>query len=419
MKEYTVFCSLALSVGAVLILSTEPGAADAPKSPWDFAASVAVKEGYDDNVFLQDNTYLAHRRSMVTSFTPSVALGYQEFSEFKASVSYAPEASLYHSFSSENNIAHRGTLNLGGKSDNYVWDINNLFLGIDGSDIGPTFDVAHGGDVPAIGGIPLRDRRDAFVYRNSSRFTRNFGKLFVRPVFTAYVHDFQTQQSAAAGYVNYIDRTDVNGGLDAGYEVCPKTSLVLGHRYGSQRQGLRLGTGSPYCSTYHRALAGVEGSPTDWLKLNALAGPDFRDFYMGNLPAGFDRNELLWWVDASAVLIIGKNDTLTALVTRYEQPAFTSQSVYEDIVYSLVWRHQFNDKLTANAGMRMYEGDWQAPVNRDDVIYTPSLGVTYAFNKHLTADLAWSYDAVNSEVPNTTGREFTRNLVSLSARYSF
>jgi hypothetical protein len=415
----SLFLPVILSAQAASPVAAPPQPAVETKSPWDFTSSITVKETYDDNVFLQDTTYLAHKRSMVTSATPSLALAFQQIPEFKASISYAPEVVYYHSHSSENHVAHRGALNLGGKVDNSAWEINNTFIGIDGSDIGPTFDIVNGGDTPAVGGIPLRDRRDALIYRNSSRFTQTFGKLFLRPVFTAYSHDFQTRQSAALGYVNYIDRYDVNGGLDIGYELWTKTWLVLGHRYGSQHQGMRLGTGSPYCSTYHRALAGIEGTPTNWLKLNVLAGPDFRNFSASNLPAAFDRNELLWWVDASATITIGKNDTITTLVTRYEQTAFTSQSVYEDILYSLTWRHKFSDKLATTVGMKMYEGDWQAPVTRDDVIYTPSIGVTYTFNKHLTADFAWSYDAVNSEVPNTTGREYTRNLVSLSAKYSF
>ena len=163
----------------------------------------------------------------------------------------------------------------------------------------------------------------------------------------------------------------------------------------------------------------MEGTPTDWLKLNVLAGPDIRDFGSDNLASTFQRSKLLWYIDASAVATLGKRDTATVLLTRYEQPAFSSQSVYEDIVYSVGWRHQCDNKLSATAGLKIYGGEWQAPALRKDWIYTPSVGVSYAFTKHFNADLTYSYDAVRSEISNTTGREFTRQLVSLGAKYTF
>jgi hypothetical protein len=391
----------------------------AAESPWSFSSSLSVKETHDDNVFLQDKSDLAGKSSMVSSFMPSLSLGFQKTPVFKATLSYAPEFSYYHSASSEDNIAHRGAFNFGGKSDNTTWEVNNAIIGIDGDDEGVTFLTAQGGDIPAIGGVPLRDRRDATIYRNSAKVTQTLGSWFVRPVITSYVHDFKTRQSSTKGYENYIDRSDINGGLDIGNEVLTKTWLVLGYRYGNQHQGERLGVASPYSSHYQRILVGVEGTPTDWLKLNMQAGPDIRSFDEAGIPATFDKDELLWYVDASATLTLGKRDAVTVLVTRYEQPAFASHSMYEDIVYSANWKHQVTDKLAATLGMKCYGGEWQTPVMRDDWIYTPSAGVAYTFNKHLVVDLAYSHDEAKSMVPETSGREFTRNLISLGAKYTF
>jgi hypothetical protein len=58
-------------------------------------------------------------------------------------------------------------------------------------------------------------------------------------------------------------------------------------------------------------------------------------------------------------------------------------------------------------------------VDRDDWIYTVSTGVAYTHNKHLGADLTYSYDWVDSKVSNTEGREFTRHFVSLALKYTF
>ena len=89
---------------------------------------------------------------------------------------------------------------------------------------------------------------------------------------------------------------------------------------------------------------------------------------------------------------------MTLKSTRYEQPAFSSFSMYEDTKTDLAWRHKFNDQFTTTLGFTLYVGDWEKPVNRDDWIYTPSAGLTYNYNKHLSAELAYSYDWVDSKV---------------------
>lgn len=412
-------CTLAIS--SVLVATNLQAQTAPPKSPWAFTASLTLKETYDSNVFLQDTSALADRHSMVTSVTPSIGLSFQQTAAFKAALSYAPEVVRYHSYSSENYEAHRASLNLTGKSGDTAWEFLNSLIWIDGSDQGPIFDVANGGDIPAIGGIPLRDRRDAIIFRNTVKVTQTIGKWFLRPIFTAYVHDFGTEQRVRtgpyAGYENYVDRYELNGGADIGYEIRSKTWLVAGYRFGHQEQGKLLGVDSLYCNNYHRILLGVEGTPANWLKLNVLAGPEFRVFE--DSPVGLDRNEQLWFINASASWLPTKKDTITLTLSRYEQPAFSSHSVYEDIVYDLSWKHQCTSKFTAAVGMKVYGGDWQAPVNREDWIYSPSVSIGYAFNKYFSADVAWSYDTVSSEVPNTDGREFTRNLVSISLKASY
>ena len=414
---------------------------------WSFKADLTLKETFDSNVYIQDekptpaNTAAAQaagftpvqakQQSFVTSILPKFTLDYRPCAAFNVAASYVPEIVYYHAESSEDYVAHRGTLNLGGKWDQVTYDLLNTVAYIDGNDIGPTF--ARPGDVPAIGGIPLRDRREAFVFRNVFRLTYPIGDFFLRPVCSTYFHDFKTDQRATpAGapfvYENYIDRQDVSGGLDVGYKVAEKTSVVLGYRYGAQDQFKLLGVNSPYDSTYQRVLVGIEGTPWDWVKLNVLLGPEFRDFSdrATQTYPQFDDNEQLYYVDASIAFLPTARDTITLANRRYEQPAFSSFSVYEDITYALIWKHKLDDHFTVGAGFQLYIGDWQAPVSREDWIYTPSASVGYTYKK-LSAELAYSYDWVVNQadvVPGTQtayaeGREYTRHLVSLSAKYSF
>jgi len=382
----------------------------------------------------------ANKSSWITTITPHVALDDQLCPGFKASLSYAPDIAVYHNAPAEGNTTHRGITTFSGAAGDTVWEQANAFTYIDGSKYGPVFGRISPGssqDVPAIGGIPLRDRRAAFIYRGGFKLTWTLDKFFIRPVASAYVHDFRTVQeltptATGAYYENYISRQDVNGGVDIGYDVGKKTYVVVGYRYGQENQFVgpsalnsAVYADSPYDSSYHRILFGVEGSPVKWLKLAALGGPEIRD-WAGGTPAGFDRNRLDYWVDVTATLMPGKSDAITLLFRRYTQPAFSSQSIYDDITYSATWKHTFNAHFSASAGMQLYIGDWQAPVNRNDWIYTPSAGLTYAFNKHFSAEAASSGDWAENLTPTSApgakyaeGREFTRHLVSLAVKYVF
>jgi hypothetical protein len=423
--------------------------ADAAGTNLTWTVEAAVKETYDGNVYIQDikpdpakvaaaaaaglHAVEAGKSSGVTTFLPRFALNYKPCAGFNVTAAYAPEIALYTSAEDEDYIAHRGTLNFSGKIENATWELLNSETFIEGSTVGPTF--ARPGDVPAIGGIPLRDRREAFISRNSFRVTLPFDKWFIRPVATYYHHNFLTDQrlntDSRYSYENYLDRQDVNGGVDVGYNVGKSTFVVLGYRYGQQDQfdgpnsANTAFTDSPYDSSYHRILAGVEGAPVKWLKLNVQLGPEIRRFGPGTA-AGFNRNELLCYADASVTVLPSQADTVSLRWTRFEQPAFSSQSVYEDIKYDLSWRHKFNDQFTASAGFTLYVGDWQTPVNRNDWIYTPSAGLTYTYDKHLSAELNYSCDLVQSKTSTSAsgatyadGREFSRHLASLAFKYAF
>ena len=429
--------------GACLFLSA--GSALAAHTNLNWNAGVTFKETYDDNVYLQDvqpdptgvaNTRAAgltaataYKSSWLTTVLPHLGLNYENGdSTFNFEAAYAPEIALYTSAEDEDYVTHRTTLNFSGHIKDATWELLNSPTLIQGSTVGPTF--ASPGDVPAIGGIPLRNRCEAFIFINSFRVTVPFGKWFIRPVATSYYHDFLTDQRlpvANSGYTyeNYYDRQDINGGLDIGYDVGRKTYLVLGYRYGRQDQFTgpkgNAFVDSPYDRAYNRVLIGVEGSPAPWIKLAMLGGPDFSDWAAGTDP-GFDRNKIVYWIDAKVTLLPTKNDTIVLFHRSYQQPAFASESVYQDITSTVTWTHRFNTHLSASAGMELYIGDWQAPVKRDDWIYTPSFDVTYAYNQHLSAEFSFSRDwAENQQSGITTGegREFTRDLFSLAVRCAF
>jgi len=402
-------------------------------------AELSFAIGYDSNVYLQDiepdplavaeaaadglEVVPAKQGSFVATVSPRFSLAYSPDPAFRVTAAYSPDLVYYTDEPSEDHLIHRGTLGLGGTIGKVNWELPNTFLYIDGGELGPTFGLP--GDIPAIGGVPLRDRRQAFIFRNSFKLSYRTGKFLLRPVATAYVHDFQSEQRPSGTlyrYENYIDRTEVTGGLDAGYAVAEGTHLLLGYRFGFQEQYELLGFNSPYDNQFHRFLAGIEGSPWSWLRLSALAGPDLRVFHddrLTDFAPAFRDDELLVFVDASVTVLPTQHDTVTVSNRRYQQPAFGSPSMYEDITYDLTWRHQFNSRWNSRTGFRIYVGDWQGPVNREDWIYTASAGIAWIPTARLSTELSYAYDWVESKVPNTDGREFTRHLVALNLKYAF
>jgi hypothetical protein len=424
MQNYSSILRLWL-LGAPLLFGSSALAA-----PWQLStnltaqASVTIRETFDSNVYLQDvepsplipNALRPFQESFVTTIMPRLGLDYRPAPAFASAISYSPEVNFYHSESSEDHVTHRGLINLSGKIRDVGWEIPNSFIWIDGNTVGPTFGTP--GAPPAIGGGPIRDRRAAFIYRGGVRLNFAHEPWMLRPVMNGYLHDFLTEQRASPGYVNYIDRSDVNGGLDVGRKIFKDTFFLAGYRYGFQNQSRVITAPFRYDNEYHRVLFGVEGQPADWLRLGISLGPDFRHFGERTAP-DFDSRHNVVYIDSVAVLTPGSRDTVTLTVRRHAQPAYASPTAYEDITYDLAWRHQLNERFAATAGFRAYIGDWLAPVNREDWIYTPSGALTYTHNQHLSAELAYSYDWVDSKVPDTAGREYTRHLVSLALRYNF
>ena len=404
-------------------------------------ADATTKLAYDSNVYLQDtspNLVVVPRAvgpfqsSFVLSATPRLMLDYKSSPAFWASLNYAPEFAWYEAESSENYIANRGAINFGGCSGDVTWDCVNTFNFVIGSTEGVYFGgpplaptTITGGNAPAIGGIPIRDRREQFVYRGAIRATWKFTEnLFLRPSFTAYTHNFLTVQklnivgSPDYGYENYVDRGEFTFGFDLGWAVTSEVRPYVGFRFGRETEGQMVGSSYHYDARVYRPQVGIEGQPAKWLKTTFTIGPDIHVTTSAYAP-GFDPDYTTLWVDGAVTFLPTAQDSIALVWRQNTQPAFASPSVYDDVVYEIIARHCFVHSWSVSSGFRVHNGDWMPPVTRNDWIYTPGLNVTYSPGSQLILELGYAYDWTDSTVPNTAGREFTRHLVWLSAKYTF
>ena len=432
------------------------------KPAWLTELSITVKESYDDNVFIagaKPSDYktvnlnlvpssialaLENKSCFVTAVSPKVGvnfaplLGDQHLLQ-TLSLGYAADIVNYGSASTENYDAHRIIAAINGKTDDVSFSAENTFSAIDGSKLGPFYPGALASAISI--GI-LRERRDQLQDRSVVSLQYDVDKLFIRPTGYFQDYDLQTEQlskaqvGGQAGYQNYSDRYDVNGGLDLGYRIMPAFAATLGYRYGAQYQETFAKSIDPVgfsaSSDYQRILVGFEGKPIQWLDAKFQIGPDFRDY--GSKAPVSDPHMVTYYGEASLTATISSKDSLSFNYKQFQWVSSIGKSPYFDSAFDLNYKRKLTDQLSMDLGARVVEADYtsgldttkpvgtQALFKRDDTMTTMSVGLTYTFNAHASVSLAYSLDlGRNAEdgIVNPGTREFNRNVVSAAARFSF
>ena len=103
--------------------------------------------------------------------------------------------------------------------------------------------------------------------------------------------------------------------------------------------------------------------------------------------------------------------------------------------YGLIYHWSATKQLGLDMGGKVLESDYtsgnennptgQNSSLRDDVEYSLSAGVTYAFNPHLSASLTYTYDIGDNGFNNLPSnlasayRKFDHQLVSVGLQYKF
>lgn len=403
-----------------LLLLTLPAAAAAPD--WRASVSATVRQSYDSNVYLQDiapatgvaGALPAQQGSWVSALALGTKLDWKPGGAFQLQGGYAPEALRFHAARAEDHVVHRLHLQLTGRAEPADWSWQNFVTRIDGTSTAPVFGGAHG--APALGAIPVRDRRDAVIVRSQLRLTLRQGAWLLRPSATAYHHDFQTEQTSAAGCANYIDRRETLAGVDIGREIAANVRIFAGFRAGRQEQGRLFDRDSPFDCTVRRLLLGIEATPRPWLQFSAIAGHDDRAYAAGT-PAAFDASEKPLWLDATASATFAAH-TFTLNLRRQRLPASSSVGVYDDTAAEANWRWQPPGRFSSVIGVKLARGQWAPPAVRDDVITSPGALLRFAPRRDCSTELGWTFDRGRSRVPLTGGRDFRRHTLTAAITFT-
>jgi len=443
-----------IPMAAVLAFAIDASAADQPvaakssdfftKPNWLTDLSLGVKEGYDDNLLLvADKTPgLEAKSSWITTVSPKVGFNFAPLiGDQKVlktlSLSYTPDFNLYHDDSQENYNAHRIANSVKGSAGDFSFSGDNAFLYNDGSQTAPTYGALDKNRSAYATAVP-RERRDQIQDRTSLVFQYDIDKFFIRPTASLLYYDLMTDWHHSAGtytgYQNYASRADVNGGADFGYKVTPDIAVTLGYRYGHQyQQAFTPTVDSTYQSSsdYQRILGGVEGNPLSWLNVKVLGGPDFRN-YNDTAPLN-DKNYNTYYGEALLTATISKSQTVSFTYKQWQWVSSTGKCPYFESTYILNYHWNATKHWGFDLVGKYLESDYTSgsaaeagtSYLRDDIQYTAGAGLTYTFNKHLSANVAYAYDlgrnnedaaAVASTVPY---RQFDHQVVSLGVQYKF
>jgi hypothetical protein len=406
------------------------------KPAWLTELSVTLKETYDSNVYGSNTNRpgyapVSNMSSWLTSVTPKLAFDFAQLLDYGKdeeknvetfALSYAPEVVRYYDAPSENYEAHRIGTQVKGKVDSFSYNLDNSFVFIDGSKDSPHYGAA----TSAYGTAIARERRDQFQERGKLILRNDWENWFIRGVGTVLYYDLNSTRenpnvAGNAGWVNWVDRYDFNAGADVGYKITKDLAATLGYRRGHQYQEGFSWAASRNDNDYDRIVAGFEGKPFTWMKVELQAGPSFHHYDSNLMAPGHDSEITQTYIDGNVAFEVTSKDTITLRAKQWQWVSSTGTSSYEDKTYEFLYKHKWLKQLTSTIGVMVQDSHYNAPMVRDDWYFTYSAGLKYDLNEWVSffADYSFSQGKNGVEDNGYTGREFDRQLVTLGVKGQF
>jgi len=396
------------------------------------SASLSVKEGYDSSIYgVSDN--LAGRPAIanISSWFTTLSAGvtFDLLAAFgpknagfldKLTVSYSADYTRYAAAAREDNLRNTVTLDAAGKDGPWSFSIDNPLFYVDGSREDEFFNLYNN-----LGYGAVRERRNQVQERNISFLRYDAADWFIRAVDSAsyfnLLIDEHNPVGAYMGYANWVNRDDVNAGLDLGFKLTPNLAFVAGWRLGSQTQAHYYYSLVGDDSTYNRALLGFEGKPLSWLQAQLLTGPDFRR-YSNAAHLGITGDRHTWfYLKGQLTATFTATDTLTASERVWHFVSSAGVASIQETIENLTYEHDFSRRLSLSVGLRELGHRYDAPTVRNDWATSIPVDVTYALTRDLSVSADYSAMSGHSRFPVAVspGQSFEDNIVSLSVKASF
>jgi hypothetical protein len=432
---------------------------DWQKPAWLTDLALAVKENYDNNLLLvaDKSPGMSPQSSWITTLSPKVGfdlaplLGDRKTLQ-TLSLVYSPDFAIYHDASSESYNAHKIANVLKVKIDNFSFSLNNAFLFNDGDRVAPIYAMGQGAAIEqadskrnAYATAVPRERRKQIQDRFTFVSQYDVDKLFLRPTASLLYYDLMTDwhSTGAApykGYQNYIDRSDINGGVDLGIKASKDLTFIAGCRYGHQYQqdiphaidsATVNGRIEQSSADYRRFLLGLEGKPCKWLAVKLAGGPENRNY---NAAAPVDNyHPVDYYGEGSLIATLDPSQNLSFTYKHWQWVSSTGKIPYADTSYVLAYHWNATKQLGFDLSGKYAESDYTCGSAvktgnsslRDDTMTTLSVGASYAFTSHVSASVGYTSDVGRNRLNNLPTnqypdyRMFDREQVSLSFQYKF
>jgi len=403
-----------------------------PTPSWLQASSLTVTEGYDSNIYgVSDNLAghppIANISSWFTELNAGLTLDLLAGSAPESrgflktfTLAYSADYTAYEAAAREDNMRNSVILDATAQEGPWSFSIDNPFLYVDGSKEDEFFNYYNN-----LGYAVVRERRNQIQERNVSFVRYDGSDWFVRAVdsLTYYnlLIDEHNPVGAYKGYANWVNRDDMNTGLDFGLDIVPNFALVAGWRLGQQTQAHTYYNLAASDSTYNRALFGFEGTPFKWLTASFLAGPDFRRYSDAD-HLGLTGDHHTWlFLKGQLTAKFTPADTLTASERVWHFVSSAGVYSIQETAEGLNYQHIFSPQLSASAGLKYLQHRYDAPTVRNDVATTVPVDVTYAITRGISISADYSATTGRSRYPVavTPDQNFEDNLISLSLKASF
>jgi hypothetical protein len=383
--------------------------------------TATVSERFDSNVMLQNRGPLARIESPVTSVQPVVGAEWTAPTPgtLKLGLQYAPDFSFFHERDEESYLRHVGVFKLTYRDA--ALNANALARAqfTDGSTEGPVWSVpGDPGSTPALGAAEVRYRRRNFYWQSPLDVRYDLPGMFARGVFEARVWDIMTEDRVIPGssYQNYVDRTDVNGGVDAGVKLGRGWEGAVGYRLGHQDQE-RLPFGPPYTyqNDYQRVVGGLSATPVKGLKLSGEVGPSFHEFNAADLPPDADPSETLLYFQAGATFQIARETALKTTASQHLLPSTAGRANFQNLRTTTTLDHRLARAWRGSLRFDLQEYDYVRGLALRDRVYTGEARIEYTLNPHLSLAAWYAYEWADNLYPDDAGREYDRHVVGLGA----